>query len=104
SLRQWTQTYTPLIPTRRSSDLLQSFEQREGVGGGPGKAADDAAVVKAAHLSRIGLHYLLAHRHLAIADDDDLVRRAGGKNGGSVDRKSTRLNSSHVKISYAVFC
>src|SRR5690606_41782362 len=24
--------------------------------------------------------------------------------GGSLDRKSTRLNSSHVKISYAVFC
>src|SRR5207302_6434812 len=24
--------------------------------------------------------------------------------GGSRDRKSTRLNSSHVKISYAVFC
>src|SRR5690606_39455559 len=24
--------------------------------------------------------------------------------GGLVDRKSTRLNSSHVKISYAVFC
>src|SRR5690606_40268729 len=24
--------------------------------------------------------------------------------GGGVDRKSTRLNSSHVKISYAVFC
>src|SRR5690606_41764015 len=23
---------------------------------------------------------------------------------GKVDRKSTRLNSSHVKISYAVFC
>src|SRR5690606_41277450 len=23
---------------------------------------------------------------------------------GDVDRKSTRLNSSHVKISYAVFC
>src|SRR5690606_39439737 len=23
---------------------------------------------------------------------------------GSVDRKSTRLNSSHVKISYSVFC
>src|SRR5690349_22212167 len=23
---------------------------------------------------------------------------------GSVDRKSTRLNSSHVEISYAVFC
>src|SRR5690606_41922724 len=24
--------------------------------------------------------------------------------GAAVDRKSTRLNSSHVKISYAVFC
>src|SRR5690606_28154420 len=24
--------------------------------------------------------------------------------GGGLDRKSTRLNSSHVKISYAVFC
>src|SRR5690349_22459357 len=24
--------------------------------------------------------------------------------GGVVDRKSTRLNSSHVEISYAVFC
>src|SRR5690606_41891971 len=24
--------------------------------------------------------------------------------GGNEDRKSTRLNSSHVKISYAVFC
>src|SRR5690349_22360227 len=24
--------------------------------------------------------------------------------GGFIDRKSTRLNSSHVEISYAVFC
>src|SRR5690606_13589325 len=28
----------------------------------------------------------------------------GGYIGGARDRKSTRLNSSHVKISYAVFC
>src|SRR5690625_4177462 len=27
-----------------------------------------------------------------------------GTNTGSTDRKSTRLNSSHVAISYAVFC
>src|SRR3712207_7542100 len=26
------------------------------------------------------------------------------KEGGTVDRKSTRLNSSHANISYAVFC
>src|SRR5947209_8976302 len=28
----------------------------------------------------------------------------GSQVGGSVDRKSTRLNSSHANISYAVFC
>src|SRR5690606_40580444 len=34
-----------------------------------------------------------------------LVRRAVvGRRGRAEDRKSTRLNSSHVKISYAVFC
>src|SRR5699024_11409113 len=27
-----------------------------------------------------------------------------GANNGKLDRKSTRLNSSHVSISYAVFC
>src|SRR5690349_23672289 len=30
-------------------------------------------------------------------------RAQGGRRGGG-DRKSTRLNSSHVEISYAVFC
>src|SRR5215475_15618922 len=31
-------------------------------------------------------------------------RRAGRRGVQHQDRKSTRLNSSHVKISYAVFC
>src|SRR5690606_41647159 len=31
-------------------------------------------------------------------------RVLGGQRVGGQDRKSTRLNSSHVKISYAVFC
>src|SRR5690625_6623481 len=30
--------------------------------------------------------------------------RRGGSSVGRGDRKSTRLNSSHVAISYAVFC
>src|SRR5436305_13581322 len=30
--------------------------------------------------------------------------RLGAAEGGGTDRKSTRLNSSHVRISYAVFC
>src|SRR6266498_4642580 len=29
---------------------------------------------------------------------------AGSRGGPARDRKSTRLNSSHVRISYAVFC
>src|SRR5438270_6847719 len=36
-----------------------------------------------------------------------MVRRLGGGFGGkesNADRKSTRLNSSHSQISYAVFC
>src|SRR5690606_42053998 len=36
-----------------------------------------------------------------IADSQD---RKGSHSGLTRDRKSTRLNSSHVKISYAVFC
>src|SRR3712207_7949438 len=43
-------------------------------------------------------------RH-GLVEDDQAGRaehRAGG--GHRVDRKSTRLNSSHANISYAVFC
>src|SRR5438034_1206012 len=32
------------------------------------------------------------------------IRAAGARPGDKVDRKSTRLNSSHTVISYAVFC
>src|SRR5207253_5307066 len=34
----------------------------------------------------------------------DLVELEGGAGAEPLDRKSTRLNSSHVAISYAVFC
>src|SRR3989442_4821953 len=36
------------------------------------------------------------------ADED--AQQSGPPGGTGVDRKSTRLNSSHVRISYAVFC
>src|SRR3712207_8603227 len=32
------------------------------------------------------------------------VHKLAGEVGGDRDRKSTRLNSSHANISYAVFC
>src|SRR5437773_11609634 len=40
------------------------------------------------------------HRRLARQDHDHLDGGAGAVG----DRKSTRLNSSHITISYAVFC
>src|SRR3712207_8259024 len=57
------------------------------------------------------------HPHLAAPDHHPRGRRGGGERlrggarsrrdhgeGGLIDRKSTRLNSSHANISYAVFC
>src|SRR5699024_11933604 len=45
-------------------------------------------------------------RRFAVADFDEFLREmdAGIGYAVQVDRKSTRLNSSHVSISYAVFC
>src|SRR2546430_7247315 len=40
--------------------------------------------------------------HVRSAESD--TEREGGSSGRSLDRKSTRLNSSHRQISYAVFC
>src|SRR2546430_17055719 len=50
-----------------------------------------------------GLHHLLELLHLlpALSSGGVLVVRGEEADG---DRKSTRLNSSHSQISYAVFC
>src|SRR6202044_4283017 len=39
-----------------------------------------------------------------VADSEAVPPADGNRSDGEGDRKSTRLNSSHVKISYAVFC
>src|SRR5690349_25064606 len=39
-----------------------------------------------------------------VIDDADGDNGVGGSGTVGQDRKSTRLNSSHVEISYAVFC
>src|SRR2546429_4411088 len=44
---------------------------------------------------------------IALDDETDAggdLQRLRGRRGGGEDRKSTRLNSSHGYISYAVFC
>src|SRR5690606_1214599 len=42
--------------------------------------------------------------HVVVRSIDEPVSPAGVRRGLVKDRKSTRLNSSHVKSSYAVFC
>src|SRR5690606_41803818 len=51
-------------------------------------------------------HSTHAEEVLEIVDPQELeARQVGGAvRTDFIDRKSTRLNSSHVKISYAVFC
>src|SRR5256885_15714115 len=59
------------------------------------------------------IYTLSLHDALPIYDRDAAARRLGGARVGQDvlpgrpsdrDRKSTRLNSSHLVISYAVFC
>src|SRR2546427_809601 len=38
------------------------------------------------------------------APDEKWFHRVANRRNGLIDRKSTRLNSSHSQISYAVFC
>src|SRR3712207_9495969 len=59
-----------------------------------GDRRPDDVGAAAVHLGRA----LLRRREL-VAQELDLLRLDEGK-----DRKSTRLNSSHANISYAVFC
>src|SRR5690606_41012582 len=94
----------PACPTRRSSDL-----GRRGLYGSTGgdKAAADGAMAMLWVLNLAdGTHTLL---DIAERAGLPFARIAEAAMSSSVwvpsaDRKSTRLNSSHVKIAYAVFC
>src|SRR5690625_2429261 len=62
----------------------------------PGVAHDDNLITRAAHM-------LWPYRTVPCGVHISLTKRLP-LGGGLGDRKSTRLNSSHVAISYAVFC
>src|SRR3712207_8493370 len=51
-----------------------------------------------------GSHHLAADVVAVAGVEEDLHRRQDAVGGPHQDRKSTRLNSSHANISYAVFC
>src|SRR5690606_41828349 len=61
----------------------------------------EALEALAGRLAQLLLEHAPAADHDALAA---LARGHGELEHAAEDRKSTRLNSSHVKISYAVFC
>src|SRR5690606_41715436 len=88
------------FPTRRSSDLpaelgpvelkIQVHQDQATIQ----VQAQNASVREALEMHVHRLREALANNGLGLAQFDVSAQ----------DRKSTRLNSSHVKISYAVFC
>src|SRR5205807_5066598 len=84
--------YTTLFRSRRVGQvLLREIEL-------PLAEVDPAERVDVGAVARLGRHGFLKHRLGALQ-----VHAALGPHV-SEDRKSTRLNSSHLVISYAVFC
>src|SRR2546427_8533764 len=76
-----------LFPTRRSSDLTLAI------------AVEIAEQRLDRSVAGLGLGAKLGQ-----AQSLGLCEASEGAKGNQTDRKSTRLNSSHSQISYAVFC
>src|SRR5690606_40922432 len=87
--------YTTLF--RSNPDLKGIFGSNEGsaIGVANGKQELNSDVVV------IGFDSGAAQKGMV---ESGLMNGAITQNPVGIDRKSTRLNSSHVKISYAVFC
>src|SRR5690606_40494030 len=92
------------LPTRRSSDLAQATSWVE-----VHQEIADVMPVRPA-LGLVAFIPMVAGIGVGDAGaGEEMVRglfqqQDAGRKAGISDRKSTRLNSSHVKISYAVFC
>src|SRR5690606_41385066 len=90
------------FPTRRSSDLLQMDIKIDGLS----REILEEALTQA----KIGRLHILESMIATINTPRTTLSKFAPKiimvkiNPDKIDRKSTRLNSSHVKISYAVFC
>src|SRR3712207_2914617 len=79
-----------LLTPRKLGASLGTRPLLDGDAHRPGGAGDDLLRL----VERVGVEV----GHLGLGDLADLVA------GDAGDRKSTRLNSSHANISYAVFC
>ena len=52
---------------------FEALEEGDGVGGGTRKTCDDFVIVEAASLAGGVLHYVIAHGHLAVSDENNFV-------------------------------
>src|SRR5438045_4987730 len=88
-------------PTRRSSDLVEKHDGTHGM-----ERVEVRSKIGDAHLGHVfddgpkptGLRYCINSASLRFVPASELAKQ------GYPDRKSTRLNSSHLGMSYAVFC
>src|SRR5690606_41080099 len=99
SLRPLATLHPPSFPTRRSSDLaIRRTDRSAWAARAPLFAGQTAAPPCRARRRRRVPDRIRCRlgRLLAVGE--------WGPRSSRRDRKSTRLNSSHVKISYAVFC
>src|SRR5205814_9738561 len=85
------------FPTRRSSDLVDERARGRGVGEALTREALRRARERGARTVDLTSR---AQREAA----NRMYERIGFQRRETQDRKSTRLNSSHLGISYAVFC
>src|SRR5699024_12186041 len=89
------------FPTRRSSDLNQETIVKVSSAKTSSKDLDiqDLVIIL---VKGYDTEKILMENMNIIGDNTVVMTLQNGI--GNVDRKSTRLNSSHVSISYAVFC
>src|SRR3712207_8983650 len=83
--------YTTLFRSGQEGQQV-ALDRIHAVGG------DQDQPVRGATLAEPGVRVLAQH------PGEEARRCRGAEDGSEVDRKSTRLNSSHANISYAVFC
>src|SRR5690606_40590178 len=86
--------YLPPFPTRRSSDLPDEL----------GKGPPVETRTSALHPGSTIRSARGSTNCPAAPSESASASAATSRRKPAPDRKSTRLNSSHVKISYAVFC
>src|SRR5207253_3299429 len=88
------------FPTRRSSDLEQHQEY------GQRHVVQTNLILQRVpgDSSRLRILQVLLTREPQVADEESFDPSRCFAHKQAQDRKSTRLNSSHVAISYAVFC